>query len=108
MRDARTILDTFRSKIPGLSQSVLARRDRWGEPIENQGALGIDGLSAIYESRVTHDPVNQEPFRLGIAPAPLEQKIRGVQLTPDQFDDFQRIGGRFAKGNLDTIVKTPG
>ena len=41
-------------------------------------------------------------------PAWPERKIRGVQLTDSQYDDYARIAGRMAKLQLDRIVPSPG
>jgi hypothetical protein len=107
LRQARGLVDTIKSRIPFLSETVLPRYDIWGQPMENQGALGVDGLSAIYESRVNHDPVNQELNDLGLFPSQPERKIRGAALTDDQYGEFQRISGRLAKTSLDQMIGDP-
>lgn len=108
LREARNILDTIKSRVPGLSQTLLPRRDVWGEPIELEGGLGPDLLSPIYESRLNNDPVNQTLLRLGVYPSRAPRKIRGVELTEEQYDDFARIAGRTTKMRLDAIVNLPG
>jgi hypothetical protein len=104
IRDARTMLDAIKARIPGLRETVLPKRDLWGEPLPNQGALGPDLLSPVLQSHINSDPVNRALVDLKFAPAPVEHKIRGVELTPQQFDDYARIGGRLAKMQLDAIV----
>jgi hypothetical protein len=47
-------------------------------------------------------------LRLGIFPGKLERKIRGVTLTPEQYDTYQKVAGRLAKHALDRIVAVPG
>jgi hypothetical protein len=47
-------------------------------------------------------------LRLGIFPGKLERKIRGVTLTPEQYDTYQKVAGRLAKFALDRIVAIPG
>ena len=106
-REARTVMDAIKAKIPGLSQSLMPRRDVWGEEMPNPEAVLLAGVTAIYERRMSHDPVNQAMLNLGIAPAKLERKIRNVDLTDQQYDDFARIAGRMAKMRLDVIVKSP-
>jgi hypothetical protein len=85
----------------------LPRRDIWGEEMPNAEALGVKGLTAIYERKVGTDPVNLAMLNLGIAPAQVERKIRNVELTDQQYDDFARIAGRMTKMRLDTIVRSP-
>lgn len=108
LRNAQTLLDAIKVKIPGLSQTVHARYDIWGQPMEQQGSLGPDALSALAVSRVSHDPVNLEMDRLGYAPAAPEKKIRGVQLAPEQYDEYQMLSGRLAKSQLDGLVNSEG
>lgn len=108
LRDARDALDAIKARVPGLSTDLLPRRDIWGEPIELGGSLGPDLLSPIYQSRINNDPVNQELLELGIYPAKLDRKIRGVELTPEQYDEYQRLAGRFAKYQLDGLVALEG
>lgn len=107
MRDAQGIIQTVKSRIPFVSETLKPRYDLWGQPMPNQGSLGPDALSAVYESRVNNDPVNQEMVRLGVSPAMPEKKIKGVQLTPDQYEEFQTTAGRLAKVQLDQMVNAP-
>lgn len=106
-RQARTVVDAMRAKIPGLSESLLPRRDIWGNEMPNRDVLGAKGLSAIYASHISQDPVNIAMVELGIHPAPVSRKIRNVDLTDEQYDDFARIAGRSTKMRLDAIVRSP-
>jgi hypothetical protein len=103
-RQARTVMDAIKNKVPGLSEELMPRRDIFGEPLPNLPSLGGRAISAIYESQVNNDPVVQAFNQLGIFPANVDKKIRGIELTPQQFDDFQRIGGRLMKQRLDALV----
>ena len=105
-RQARSVVDAIKAKIPGLSESLYPRRDIWGEPMPNKDALVAAGVTAIYEQRMSRDPVNLALLNLGIHPAAVERKIRNVDLTDDQYDDFQRVAGRMAKMRLDAIVNS--
>lgn len=106
-RQARTVTDELKRKTPGMSETLFPRRDIWGEPIRNPEALGMAGVTAIYESKITRDPVNQALLQLGIGVAGPERKIRNQDLTDAQYDDFTRIAGRLAKQRLDVIVNSP-
>ena len=106
-RQARTVLDAIRAKVPGMSEQLFPRRDIWGEPMPNLDALISSGVTAIYERQISRDPVNLEMAKLGMGPATIERKIRNVELTDQQYDDFSRIAGRMAKQNLDKIVRSP-
>jgi len=106
-RQARTVMDSIKAKVPGLSETLLPRRDIWGEEMPSYEALGHAGVTAIYETRVNRDPVNQAMLQLGIYPAQPIRKIRNVDLTDQQYDDYSRISGRMTKMRLDAIVKSP-
>lgn len=106
MREARTLVDQFKVRVPGLSESVPARLDIWGQPIPNQGTAGA--LTGIYASRISGDPVNQELIALGVFPARPLRKIRGVELNAEQYEEYQMTAGRLAKMQLDAAVAQPG
>lgn len=106
-RQARTVMDAIKAKIPGLASTLLPRRNVWGDEIPNLPAFEGRAISAILEKRANSDPVNQAMLDLGVHPAMPERKIRNVDLTDQQYDDYARIAGRMAKIRLDTIVKSP-
>ena len=106
MRQARTVIDAIRAKVPTLSEQLFPKRDIWGEPMPNAEALGAKGLTAVYERRMSTDPVNIEMVRLGLGPAVLERKIRNIDLTDQEYDDFSRLAGRLAKQRLDALVSS--
>ena len=111
MREARSMVDAIRAKIPFLSEELLPRRDIWGAPIPNR--LGLGGFTAIYTSDVSKDPVNQKLLQLeqdgfGVFPSQPERRINNVKLTDQQYDDYTRVAGIMLKARLDNQVNTPG
>ena len=106
-RQARTLMDAVKSKIPGLSESLYPRRDIWGEPMPSGDALLAPGVTAIYERKMSADPVNQAMLALSIFPAPVERRIRNVRLTDAQYDYFALNAGAAAKMRLDQFVRSP-
>ena len=46
-------------------------------------------------------------MQLGIHVAHPERKMRNVELTGEQYDDWQRLAGRLAKQRMDVIVRSP-
>lgn len=105
-RQARSILDTVKQKVPGLSETLMPRRDIWGNPMPSGTSLGPPVLSAVYTSQVSADPVNHAMLAGGYWPGTLQRKIRGVELTDQQFDEYQVIAGQMAKQRLDVIVRS--
>ncbi len=101
-REAHTLMEQIKSKVPWWSESLMPRRDIWGEPVLNREFAGV------YTQRVANDPVNKTLLELGIFPTKAPHQIRGVDLTEQQYDDFSRISGRLAKARLDPMVRAPG
>lgn len=103
-RQAKTVVDAMKAKIPGLSLDLLPKRDIWGEEVPNPQTVGPAALSAIYAHKMSTDPVELAMFDLGIYPGQLRPVIRNVDLTPEEHDNYTRIAGRMTKMRLDRIV----
>ena len=106
-RMTRTVMDAIKQKIPGMSETLSPRIDIWGEPIPNHDALLAAGLTAIYEQKISQDPVNIALAQLGVGVAPVPKSIRNVLLDDKQYEDFARIAGVVTKQRLDVIVNSP-
>jgi hypothetical protein len=107
LREARNILDTIRSRIPGEREQLFIRRDAFGEPIRTEGAAGPDLLSPIYQSAARNDPAIKEMLRLDVIPGRLQRQIRGVELEPAEYDAFSRHAGQLFKQSIDHLVGHP-
>ena len=66
----------------------------FGEPIRREGSLGPDIVSPIATTTEKHDPVLSEMIRLQTNPSMPQRKIRGMDLTPDQYAEFVAAAGR--------------
>ena len=108
LREARTITDAIRSRIPGMSKDLFPRRDVFGEPIELQGGVGPDLISPIYQNRLKNDPTIRELLALGVYPAKPRRELMNVELTDEQYDFYQTVAGRLMKQSLDLKINTPG
>jgi hypothetical protein len=106
-RQARSIMDSFKAKYPGLSQTLMPRYDIWGEELPKREAFGIPYFSAIWQKHVNEDPVNLELMNHGIKVALPGKTIRNVELTDGQYEDWARLAGRLAKNRMDMIVRSP-
>lgn len=54
------------------------------------------------------DELDEELDRLGYVPDYPPETIRGVQTTPEQYDNYVRIAGKLSKASLDGYIKNPG
>lgn len=105
-REARTVVDAIKQKVPGLSMDLMPRRNMWGEAIPNPSTLG--GVTAIYGKPVSHDPVDQEIARLQSAGAPPSRKIGHAKLTDQEYDEYSQLSGRFARQLSTLLIQSPG
>jgi hypothetical protein len=108
-REVRSTMDAFKSRLPGLSETLHARRDLWGEPIPNLESVGTNFASTLYFNRLRNDPatVALQQIGDGWSPAMPDRKIRNVQLTDQEYDDFSRIAGRLTKIEINKLVQSP-
>jgi hypothetical protein len=108
MRDINGVLDAFKARIPGMSAELIAKVDLFGNDIRYEGGLGPDFVSPIYMRQLKDDPVVREMLTLGIWKSHPEKRIGGVELTPQQYEEFQRVAGRTSRFLLDTAVGIEG
>lgn len=106
MRQTWGIIDAIKASVPGYSETLHPKRDLWGEPVPTRDALFGPGLSTLYLQKVNSDPVNVAMNKLGLKTSSVEKKIRNVELSPEQYDDYARIAGRMTKMRLDAIVRS--
>jgi len=106
LREARSIIDNLKARTPGLSQSLMPKRDIWGEPIARDGGLGPDIISPIYESRIKDDPVTKKLISVGVYPSKVERKINGVELTDEQYDEYAEKSGKMLRMRLEPIIRS--
>jgi hypothetical protein len=111
LRDARSIMDAIKTRVPVLSRSVPVRRNVWGEPVEAGDAIGPDILSPFYGTRIKTAPVNQEIARLRVPLSMPQRHItiegRRVDLTQQQYDDYLQLAGQPAKQYLEQQIASP-
>lgn len=112
MREAKTVVDGLRYYVPGLRQGLQPKRDWLGAPMANAGYGGdlpVPGASALIQHRnAVPDPVAQEMATLDLKPAPPQNRIKGVKLTPELYDTYQATAGPFLRQILQNYVNAPG
>lgn len=102
-RQQRSVGEAVMARLPFVSPTLEPRRDRFGEPIRS-----TTGLPQFTEGRYADDRTVKAMEELHLGIGQLSRKIRGVELTEPQYDDYARISGRFAKQRLDLITAMPG
>ncbi|HEX8413093.1 MAG TPA: thermonuclease family protein [Sphingomicrobium sp.] len=103
-RDARTILDRVRARVPFASKKIEARRDIWGRVIVNEGGLGPDIMSPIRTSRERPDPASAAILDSGARATLPARRVAGRDLTPQEYGQYQSTAGSLAhQGILDRV-----
>lgn len=119
------LVDSMKSRIPGLSKDLPPRRNLWGEPITTQigsgerswAEIAYSAISPIYVSEGKESQIDKELTRLklGVSKPGKKQDILGVpvDLTPKLYDDYLQLmnedfyAGKSLKQTLNEIVRSP-
>jgi hypothetical protein len=113
-RETDSMLDAIKSRIPGMRNDLLPKRDIFGQPVENPERVA--GVLPVKVKQESDDKVRTEAERLGISVADTPKKAhvgRGtgklgeVPLEPGQRDTFAQVGGELAHAILAPIVNSP-
>lgn len=102
-REVKTLLDGLKYRVPGLRETLLPKRDALGQPEPNPQYGSI-----VRQREANTDPVYTEMAQLGIHAAPPQDRIKGVKLPPQMYDQYQAVAGTLTKSVLDSFVKQPG
>jgi hypothetical protein len=108
IRDARSILDTVKSRIPGLAQTLPIKMTVWGEPIKRPGSPVSRFISPVAISEEKGSSIEREVNRLGVRIGLPSRKIKGEELGQDQYWDMVAKSGSKAKDRLEQAINTPG
>lgn len=107
LRDAKTILDAVKMRLPGQRETLPVKRDLFGEPIKLEGSLGPDLISPIYMQSTKGNPIAAEMLRLGMAPSKPDRKLMGVQLDAKQYDAYQLVAGKWLQQLSTQLMQKP-
>jgi hypothetical protein len=103
LREVNTLIDAIIARTPW-SDTLEHKYDRWGNPIIREGAIGPDYVSSIYFSTLTNDPVDAELKRIGVFPSAVSDTISTIELSPEQYTDYQIAAGKLLKEQLDMYL----
>ena len=108
LREANGMLETLRSRTPGLSDDLAPVRDLWGRPRSYESGIGwaYDAFSPIYSRRHNPNAIDQEILRHGwdIPMPPRTQSFGGAAIDLDRFPGaysrFLELAGQEIKSPL--------
>jgi hypothetical protein len=105
-RNVEGVKDALQARIPVASEKLLPKRDIWGEPIERKGGFAVQMLSPSDVSVDNPERINGELVRLGVHPGQPGKKIRGVELTPEEYDLYCELAGKRAKTMVSHYIES--
>ncbi|TET41432.1 MAG: hypothetical protein E3J60_04575 [Dehalococcoidia bacterium] len=103
LRDPKTVSEATRAQIPFLTETVPARKTVFGQEILLPGGP-IRQWLPYKASKATKDPVELELQRLGISPGMPAKKIRGTELTDEQYDRYLTLSGEAIYKELKRVI----
>ena len=98
VKDARTPLDAIYSRIPGLADRIIPKRNLWGET-RTDPAVGYNAASPLRASEENPSPIDAELDRLRVYPKGLgwKESVLGTDMDfsedPKALDEFRRLAG---------------
>lgn len=105
-RNSDTMGEAIQARIPGASKSLLPRRDVWGREVTSEGGIGPDIISPVYASTAKDDPVSRELLKAGVTVSPPMKKVGGVELTPEQYDQYHAKSGAMGYESVSQLVRS--
>lgn len=115
LREARGPVETIKSRLPGMSKDLPARRDVWGQPIRGEGGPLYTMTSPVYKSSVKHDPLSEDALSFGgrigkpkrtIGIGEGEDRIER-KLTGREFSAYQALAGRYMREDFEAARQHP-
>jgi hypothetical protein len=98
--------DYLATRIPGLSGTVMPKRDLWGKEINRERNIPF---SPIQTSTASKDPINKEMVRLfesvNFHPGEPAKKIKNIELTPEEYDQYSKLAGEMSYRNVGNLME---
>lgn len=102
-RETDGAMDYVQSRIPGLSDNLLPKRDVWGRPIVNEGGVGPDIVSPMWTSTDRNDPITEEALRVDATVSKPQKR----DMTAEQYDKMQQVTGSTARRWIGQLIASP-
>lgn len=112
VRKPQGVAESVKAIVPGLSSSLPARRDRFGEVVTRPGSAVQRGFIVPEMSTAVNDDVTETLARLHVRPqasrAEFTVKGKPVTLTRAQQDVVSEAIGRERRLSVDRLFRAPG
>ena len=123
IRNPKGVKEKIYSRLPFLQETIVPKRNVWGETIKREGGALMQAVSPISITKERNDPVDIElkkldyfvgfpsqtitiPKNISIALG-LDEDARKIKLKSEEYDFLLNAGGYFAKQKLGEIFNDP-
>lgn len=106
IRKADNPLQAIERRIPGLSETLLPRRNIWGEELKKTGGAVTRGISPLPITENENSKIDNELVRINLHPAMPSEKVKGVELTPQEYDVYSKRAGERAKQMVERYIES--
>jgi hypothetical protein len=107
LRQAQTLMDAIRARVPGMSSGLPAQLDVWGRPIVREGGLGPDIVSPASISTARNDPANAAALAVGATVGKPAKKVGGRDLSPSDYANYATTAGALAHTRVMQLIRDP-
>jgi len=108
MREASGVMQAVKKRTPWRTE-LEKMRDRWGEPIVQEGSLGPDFISPLYQSAKKDDYIDEMIAENQIPVPRLRRTVAmagvPIELDDEQFTQYQIQAGSLARSEMEKLVK---
>lgn len=100
MREARSMTDKVLATVPGLSESVPARYDAFGEPIVMRKGLWTTSDDAVLDVEMQRLAIESGQSPVRVAPSVGGVDLRNVTMSngKNAYEEYQRLSGKPTPG----------
>ena len=107
MREAESILDAVRARVPGMSKSLEERRDIWGQPIVAEGGVGPDIISPVRQTTRKRDEVTNALLEAGVHVSKPQKQWQKRDLTAQEYGKYHELSGSIGKREIGALIASP-
>lgn len=107
IRDAQSLIDGIKARIPGVSKTLYPRRDIFGNEVTRGGGPAMPFLPTQVspnKNDAVADEMNRLNMNIGYAP----KKLNQVDLTGAQKDELAQLLGQYRYKFASAIINSPG
>ena len=107
LRVPEGILESLKSRTPGLSKEVPVRRDIFGNPVVAPGgATAI--VNPFAQTKAVDNPVIKAAKEVGVDIGLPTPTVSGIKMDNAEYSLYQKVQGKLLEQTLKTLIDSPG